>query len=334
MEPAVTSAGKISPAAAPLTIGVIICCYTDRRWEVLSQSIDSVLAQLEADDELVIVVDHAPELKIMLETARPQATIVENAGPQGLSGARNTGLQRTGTDVVLFLDDDAVATSGWLKAYRAAFATNPRLALAGGAVTPWWEGDAKPAWFPDEFGWVVGCDYRGLPGDNAAIRNPIGANMAIRRPVAMAVGGFSSHLGRVGAVPVGDEETELGIKVRQLTPGSEIVRLTAARVEHLVPRDRQTFSYFRRRCFHEGRSKAVLSATVGQQDALSSERSYLRTLATGVAREVRHALRGDVSALLRAGVIPAGLGFTAVGFLVMTARLRTGSAAVLLPQQR
>ena len=37
---------------------------------------------------------------------------------------------------------------------------------------------------------MVGCDYRGLPGDGAEIRNPIGASMGVRRTKALQVGGF------------------------------------------------------------------------------------------------------------------------------------------------
>ena len=75
------------------------------------------------------------------------------------------------------------------------------------------------------------------------------------------------------------------------------------------------WSYFMRRCWFEGRSKAAVRARVGGK-ALSSERDYVTTtLRAGLAREIRTGLGGEVSALHRALGIVAGLGITTGGYL-------------------
>jgi hypothetical protein len=163
---------------------------------------------------------------------------------------------------------------------------------------------------------VIGCSYRGLPETVAEIRNPIGANMAFRRTAFERAGGFRDGIGRVGARPVGCEETELAIRVRQGSPGARILQVPEARVRHLVPPERTSWRYFRARCWSEGLSKALVATEVGRQDALASERGYtLRTLPWGVVQGLADALRGRLAGAGRAAAIVAGLAVTTAGYL-------------------
>jgi hypothetical protein len=89
----------------------------------------------------------------------------------------------------------------------------------------------------------------------------------------------------------------------------------AARVHHHVAADRHRRRYFLSRCWHEGRSKAAVAEQVGAGDALTSERTYARTvLPRGAARGVRAASRGDVHGLQRAAAIVSGAGLAAGGY--------------------
>ena len=93
-----------------------------------------------------------------------------------------------------YLDGDASADAGWLAELTQAF-NDPRVGCAGGTATPVWE-RGRPSWFPEEFDWVVGCSYRGLPVEATEVRNVLGCNMAFRRADLEALGGFSPRLGR------------------------------------------------------------------------------------------------------------------------------------------
>ncbi|EOM75642.1 glycosyltransferase family 2 protein [Rhodococcus rhodnii] len=308
------------------SLDVVVCCYTTERDALLVRSIDSARTQLGDADRLVVVVDHNDTLASDLHE-RGIATVA-NSGPRGLSGARNTGLENARGDVVVFLDDDAALRPGALDAVRRAFA-DPDVVAIGGAVHADWE-SSRPAWFPPEFGWVVGCDYRGLPDDGATIRNPIGAAMAVRRDALVAVGGFSSELGRVGTVPAGCEETLMGIELTAHDARTRIVRVTDFAVDHAVPESRATWRYFTSRCRHEGRSKAILSSITGPGAGLSSERTYVtRTLPSGVLHAVRDAARArSVAPLARVVALALGLVATAAGLLTTRRRRATPSRAV------
>jgi GT2 family glycosyltransferase len=299
------------------TVSVVVCTYTVQRWTDLVAAVSVVRAQLRPGDELLVVVDHAPDVQTRAEEhlVGPDVKVVANTRGQGLSGARNTGVDLAQGDVVAFLDDDALPGPGWLEALRNPF-NNPAVTGVAGAVDPAWEGGRAPRWFPLEFGWVVGCDYTGLPPGGERVRNPIGASMALRREPVAAVGGFSELVGRVGALPVGCEETELSIRLAQRDPSVTVLRAIGSPVAHRVPRERQTLRYFLARCYHEGRSKAVLSRLVGTDQGLAAERTYsTRTLPLGVLRHLGALGRGDVAGPARAAVIVLGLVTTVIGYL-------------------
>ena len=297
-----------------LTTSVVICAYTEARWEQLCQAVSSVQAQRRPVDEIIVVIDHNDALLDRARVAFSSATVLANASSQGLSGARNTGIDASTGDIVCFLDDDAAAEEDWSTHLLAPYDDRGVLGV-GGAATPTWE-TAEPAWWPGEFGWVVGCSYRGQPTTTSPVRNLMGCNMSLRRTVLAAVGGFDTGLGRQGDNQLGCEETELCIRAGQLFPDGVFLHEPAAVVHHHVPGQRASWRYFRDRCRAEGISKAGVARRVGRSAALASETGYVRqVLPTGVLTNLGRSLHGDLAGVARAGAIVAGLGLTATGFL-------------------
>ncbi len=296
------------------SVSVIICSYTLQRWEALLDAVASVGRQTRAPLETIVVIDHDCELLERATAALPDAHVMENTGEHGLSDARNTGVMAANSEIVAFLDDDAIADDNWLKELARVY-DDPNVVGAGGVATPRWEDGTAPRWLPEEFYWTIGCSYRGLPTQTAPIRNPIGANMSFRRAVFARIEGFSSGIGRVGTTPLGCEETELSIRVRRTYPGGVVLHVPAARVEHTVPAERLSWSYFRSRCWAEGLSKALVTEEVGSTDALSSEWTYtLKVLPAGVLRGLLDGVRGDLAGLRRSGAIVTGLLLTMAGY--------------------
>lgn len=311
------------------SFSVILCAYTEARWDDLLQAIASVQRQIVPAFEIIVAIDHNPTLFARVQQALPDVIVVENREARGLSGTRNSGIAVAQGSHIVFLDDDAVAAPDWLARLQAVFASTAAIG-AGGAIEPLWRGE-HPAWFPAEFHWVVGCTYRGMPENRAIVRNVIGCNMAFRKDVFAAIGGF--RIGRVGALSIGQEndETEFCIRLKQALPKAELWYEPAATVQHNVPPARTTLAYYARRCFSEGVSKARLARQVGQSNGLSTERAYtLQALPSGVLRGVGDTLlKRDGSGLLRAGAIIAGFAITAAGYLLgrVSPRFRAEPAA-------
>lgn len=316
------------------TATVVICVYTENRFGDVVAAVESVSAQDVAPAQVLVVVDHNPALLGRVREALPaEVRVLPNARTQGLSGARNTAIAAASGDVVVFLDDDATARPGWLRALLGPYA-DPEVVAVGGVARPRFP-DTRPPVLPigdgdatGELDWVIGCTYTGQPTERAEVRNLMGCNMSLRRVAFARVGGFAEELGRIGGNPLGCEETELCIRVRQAYRRSgrsaRIVFEPAARVDHRVGVDRVHWSYLRRRCWSEGLSKAAVAQLVGSDDALSTERAYVRSVLPGaVVRELRAGRPASAAAVVVA------LTWTAAGYL--RGRLPGATAGVRLP---
>ncbi len=294
---------------------MVVCAFTEDRWEDICRVLGSLRAQTEAPGEVILVIDHCPPLLRRARLAFPEVTIVPNHFQKGLAGGRNTGVAHAWGDVVAFIDDDAFADPDWLGRLADHY-MDPTVAGVGGLVEPAWE-HGRPAWFPPELDWVVGCSYLGMRSDLGPVRNFIGANMSFRREILAEMGGFSIELGRVDSNPFGCEETELCLRVSQRYPDAILLYEPGAAVSHRVRRQRARWRYLRSRCYAEGRSKATVASLAGAESALASERSYVRsTIPRGVCRSLWKAVRGRPSGLLSAFALVMAVLTTGFGYFV------------------
>jgi glucosyl-dolichyl phosphate glucuronosyltransferase len=316
-------------------ISVIICAYTEKRWNELVAAVESVQKQTLPPKEIIVVIDHNPGLLLKVQENLPGIIAVENGEAKGLSGARNSGASMARGDVLAFLDDDAVAQPDWIESLAACY-TDSQVVGVGGKINPLWIG-SRPVWFPDEFNWVIGCSYKGMSTKNAPVRNLIGANMSMRKDVLVSVGGFRESFGcnkDTNTAPTGskwlhhhagDEETEFCIRVSQQLPDSVWLYTPSAVVLHHVSEQRTRWAYFFWRCYDEGLGKANLTKLHGTQKGLSSEKAYtFKVLPKGVIHSLADVLlHGELAGFACAGAIIVGLATTAIGYFVGSISSRT-----------
>ncbi len=72
---------------------VVICVYTEERWDDIEAAIGSVRSQEPSAREIIVVVDHNPMLEERIRREHRNVTVVPNGGQQGLSDARNSGVR-------------------------------------------------------------------------------------------------------------------------------------------------------------------------------------------------------------------------------------------------
>jgi glucosyl-dolichyl phosphate glucuronosyltransferase len=327
------------------TSGTVIVCTRDRQ-HLLSGCLASLDDQTAAPEEFdVLVVDNGSTdgtAGLLAEWAavEPDRRRVIHEPVAGLSKARNTGIAavagagaagRPERDIVVFLDDDALAPKGWVDAHLNIYEQAPETAAAGGPVVLTWP-EGRPHWLgPQLEHWFSALDHGERPGPFPTDHGPYGTNMSLRLGALRTVGGFTEQLGRKRRSLLSSEEAELW---RRLWSGGFTVAYDpAALVLHRVAITRMTRRWLVRRGWGQGRSNARLRVLTGEVAGAGAVRQICvaeSKFAVRLAlRSARATLRGDAAGALDAASRCAG--HTAAGLeqswlLVRRARSRRDGA--------
>jgi glycosyltransferase involved in cell wall biosynthesis len=244
-------------------ISIVLCTYNraSRFGSVLG-----TLAKLEAADGLsheILVVDNNSNdgTRAVVEAAmrsHPGRIRYAFESRQGLSWARNKGIEEARGGMIAFTDDDVVVDPVWLAALARASSAYPHVGF-GGRVIPVWD-FTPPSWFvrsgPFQMlkgGVVVGHDLGDKPLEyNNDMRSPVGANMAFRREVFERHGLFRTDLGKVGKRAFFAEDAEFF--QRLLDAGERALYYPKALIYHPVDREKMTKRHFVVSYFNLGRS--------------------------------------------------------------------------------
>ena len=162
------------------------------RPQYLEVALASIAPQADAANAEVLVVDDAgpaPERRSLVE--RYGARYIPHAAPRGLNHARNTGVESSSGELVVFVDDDVEVAPDWLKGLLRAAGAHPEVTVFTGPIHPRLEGPA-PRSCGREGPPVTALDLG--PTDSDRVRFAWGTNMAIRRAALQRVGPFDVSL--------------------------------------------------------------------------------------------------------------------------------------------
>ena len=255
-----------------IACSVIIC--THNRASSLVRTLQAVLEQdFQASDMEVIVVDNASTD----DTKETVQSISQNAlfpvkylfePTLGLSHARNAGLRQALGKIVVFTDDDALPRTQWIRNLTKAY-DDPEIKAAGGDTDPIWPKPEPPLWLhPSLIGYLGLTLYpRSSCRELHYPSYPYGVNISFRRETAIKLGAFSTDLGRQGRYLLSGEETDLCHRIEKA--GGKIVYVPGAIVDHVIPQERLTKSWFRARAFCQGLSKATLERSLASQVSMT-----------------------------------------------------------------
>jgi GT2 family glycosyltransferase len=224
---------NMRPPPAALGTGVTAAVCTRGRAPVLGRALAALTSQSGPPLE-ILVVDNAPIDDSVRELVRGHYPMVRYAREPvpGLDFARNRALRDATREVVAFVDDDAVVERDWAAALLDVFARNPRVAVCTGRVEPLSLANEAQRLFEANGGFSRGLAPVRLPAD---ARRPLhgrqapliawavsigsGCSYAVRRDVALALGGFDEALDLGHPLPGGGDHDLLW---RALEAGYEV----------------------------------------------------------------------------------------------------------------
>jgi len=304
------------------TISLVVPCYSPERLQDILALLDSVERQTHQVDEFIVVVQRSQLLRSQLEARLAESglpgwrLIFLELEPQ-VSRARNAGIGETSSDIIAFVDDDAVLFDDWAERTCATYALRQDIIGVAGAIVPLWDSPAM-AWFPRELYWMLSCTYWTSPTP-VRVRNGYGANMSFRREAFGSGRRFDDSVGiegwgTAGWRGVGGEEPELAIRVLHET-GRAILYVPDIRVWHRVMSYRLAWRNLARRAYWEGRLKATLARRFrNESGVLGTEISLLKDIAVGHARRLLLMTGQPLTALKQQAAISLAVACVAAGY--------------------
>jgi glycosyltransferase involved in cell wall biosynthesis len=255
------------PAMHPGFGDLCIAICTRERPESLAQCLERIRDGNHGQYE-VLVIDNAPlseSTKEIVEQLRDKGMRVRRVVEKtpGLARARNAALRATDAEFVAFTDDDARPDSGWAAALHQGFAAGDEIAVVTGIVPPAEIETHAQALFDGKMKWSRNLRpeifssteqrHYDWPFPYSAGHLGAGANFAVRRRIALHVGGFDEALG-AGTRTEGGEDSEMFVRV--IRAGYKLHYQPSAIVWHLHRRNEKDL---RRLLFGYGKALSAVA---------------------------------------------------------------------------
>ena len=254
-------------------ITLIICTYNREKY--IRPLLDSIAKNDYPTTEYEIVLvdnnctDNTREVCKQFAAANPEVALRYVVEPeQGLSAARNKGIKEAKGDIIIYVDDDALVDSDYIRIYAEHFATHPDTMAAGGPIEPLYE-TQEPSWMSPYTkalltAWMnYGDKVREYPKG----RYPGGGNAAYRKEVFDRVGLFNTELGRKGNLLLASEEKDIFDKMKVL--GMKVLYLPTPVLHHCIPQAKLEEGYFNRLTLQIGRSERMRTRAISKGKYLS-----------------------------------------------------------------
>jgi glycosyltransferase involved in cell wall biosynthesis len=209
---------------------------------------------------------------------------------QGASFARNTGAAIAKGEWVCFMDDDAVATTDYVKNIIKHIQDQPFIVGFGGRIIPKYI-PGEPKWMSYYVSSLVGnFDYAPTACAFENGKYPLESNMIVKKSVYDQIGGFNVNLpGVVGTLRIGGEGKELFYKIIAL--GHTIYYDPSICVHHVVEVKKLTSEYMYRVASGIGRGEKTRTLNISNGAYLMKILEYLLKLGAGIILGIKYAIQ-------------------------------------------
>lgn len=114
-----------SPVSRPAyRISVVIPAYNEAL--TIHQCLDALTKQTVSADEIIVVDNNSSDDTAKIARSYPNIRVVSETEAQGITPARNTGLDATTGDILCRIDADTIVPANWIAHIRDHFDKNPR----------------------------------------------------------------------------------------------------------------------------------------------------------------------------------------------------------------
>jgi glycosyltransferase involved in cell wall biosynthesis len=208
------------------------------------------------DDTAAVVAKHVDAI--------PLRRVVETQ--QGHSHARNRAIDEARGELLLWTDDDVLASDNWIAEFVRMARTHPDAGYFGGRITPWFSDAIAPGTRAmiernlDRLAPVYSLkDYGPAVRPFAPGEGPFGANMGFRIEVQRRYR-YDPKFGRVKTGLIGADEVSVLRAIQNAgVPG---VWIGTTEIQHYIPPERTTPAHFWRYFEALGRTQVRLDGAV------------------------------------------------------------------------
>ncbi len=247
---------------------IIICTYNREKY--IFQVLESIARQEYPKEKYEIVLvnnnstDKTENICREFQEKYPDVHFhycVEKA--QGLSHARNRGIQESKGELLVYVDDDATVFPKYLQSYDDFFNTHPEEIAAGGPIIPYYE-VIPPVWLSHYTkALLTGYLYNGektKPFKNEKF--PGGGNACYGKSVFETFGMFNPELGRKGSGLIGAEEKDLFNRL--FSAGRRVWYVPQAGIYHIIPETKLTEEYLKKLSYSIGTSERIRTLSLSK----------------------------------------------------------------------
>jgi glucosyl-dolichyl phosphate glucuronosyltransferase len=247
-----------------ILISIVVPTYNEERKKDLFELLDSIKKQTYKIIETIIVVEKSTSFyAALVEYIKDQELSVQvifSKGLQGISYARNLGIEKSSGSIIAITDDDAILPPNWAQILLETYKRHPEAIGVTGQAVPLWI-DPADSWFPQPLYWMIGCTaFRGWTTERATIVTS-GVNMSFRAEAftaikfATSLGGGASAEGKLGFP---NEDNDFAMKITGMT-NKLIIYNPALLVSHKVYSNRVSIKYVRKYAYWQGCAEARYS---------------------------------------------------------------------------
>lgn len=236
-----------------IRLTITLTRYAEPNW-LFTQTLDSIAAQQDVQ-ATVLVLDQQNDCDIRALCKRLSGKdivfLYDPIPAKSLSYARNVAIQKCETDILLYLDTDAIASPDWAKCLGETL-SQQSVALAGGKIIPLWH--KRPSFLQKSQTVLDQYSMLDLGDNEKEVHRIVGANFGLNKATLGDLALFDENLGRRDGKLYSGEESALCKSA--LDAGLKVVYSGAAVVEHQVLPERIKFSWIATRMYYQGMSSA------------------------------------------------------------------------------